>query len=167
MRWRTPVRAGPRQPHPPPHGLTLLPGDQPRRAAYRAAARCRMEAASGVTMPAPHCLSQPLLPPTAFLNSRDAETCRPAALHVGPAPSPGPPSRQQSQASATVPMVSPALLAELSFLMNFFPLPFSPLYPLPQHHTLVPVHESFCVFAQSLHSLSPTPNKSCQPALRL
>ena len=43
--------------------------------------------------------------------------------------------------------------------MYFFPLPFSPLTPPPpsNHHTVVHVHESFFLFAQSLHPHSPPP----------
>ena len=51
-----------------------------------------------------------------------------------------------------------------SIFPAFFPLPFSPHYPTPpsDHHPVVHVHESFALFAQSLHSLTcPTPHHSC------
>ena len=49
---------------------------------------------------------------------------------------------------------------------RFFPLPFSPLIPpCPHHHhTVVHVHMSFSLFAQSLHPLT-FPHLSCHPAL--
>ena len=51
------------------------------------------------------------------------------------------------------------------FFIIFFPLPFSSLMPTPphNHHTVVHVHESFFLFAQSLY---PYP-LSCHPALHL
>ena len=48
----------------------------------------------------------------------------------------------------------------LFFLFNcIFPITYSPLMPpLPSnHHTVVHVHESFFLFAQSLHPLTSTP----------
>ena len=54
-------------------------------------------------------------------------------------------------------------------LIAFFPLPFSPLIPLSSsnHHTVVHVHESFFLFAQSLHlQPSPLPQlSSCSPSM--
>ena len=53
------------------------------------------------------------------------------------------------------------------YFIVFFPLPFVPL-KLHNHHTVVYVHESFFLFAQSLHPLTPPPvPQICQPALYL
>ena len=57
-----------------------------------------------------------------------------------------------------------------SLFYCMFPLPFSPLtLPLPcNHHTVVHVHESFFLFAQSLHSLNaPSQLSPCSPSIGL
>ena len=56
------------------------------------------------------------------------------------------------------------LFKSFEIFIVFFPLPFSPfiLPPTSNHHTVVHVHESFFLFAQSLH---PSPRHSCQPVL--
>ena len=45
----------------------------------------------------------------------------------------------------------PKISGLVFFSIAFFPLPFRPLYLPSNHHTVVHVHESFFLFAQSLH----------------
>ena len=79
----------------------------------------------------------------------------------------------ETDCSSAFPFLFPFLRSTHSFFFKFnlyctFPLPFSLLIPPSpsSHHTVVHVHNSFFLFAQSLHPLTPPPLAViCSPSM--